>query len=64
MTHCPRCGCTLTVEVSEHLDSSVKMNGDKIDTTRPFSEWIMTGTGLEKMIMEIEKAQKYREYLE
>lgn len=62
--NCPRCGCSLTVELFERLDSSVKMNGDGTDTTRPLSEWILTGTGLEKMIMEIEKAQKYREYLE
>jgi hypothetical protein len=62
--NCPRCGCSLTVELFEHLDSSVKMNGDGIDITRPLSEWILTGTGLEKMIIEMEKAQKYREYLE
>jgi len=36
------------------------MSGDEIDTTRPLSEWILTGTGLEKMIIEIEKAERYR----
>jgi hypothetical protein len=30
------------------------------NTTGPMSEWILTGTGLEKMIIEIEKAERYR----
>lgn len=70
MTRCPQCGCQLTVEISQRQDKfndlvcSEKPNTSNIDTTRCFADWVLTGTGLEKLICEANKAVKYRDFWE
>lgn len=64
MTRCPRCGCDLTVELSERQDIPAKMTGDDVDVTYPMSEWLLTATGIEALAIEIDKAERYRNLFE
>ena len=67
---CPRCGADLTCEVklSECGESDLEfdaLNGEFQSTEEPqgMEDWIVTNTGLEKILMEYAKAKKYMELM-